>query len=461
MNVKRYFALATALALSFGLASCSASDAGNSASVQSVAMLMGVDLTGNSQYSGIVEAKATVKVAKDTNKTVEACFVEVGDEVQEGDPLFAYDTDALELTVSSAELEVEQLQNSITSYANQISELEKEKKKASSSDKLSYTLQIQEAELNKAEAEYNLKQKQAELERLKESIDETEVTAPVSGIVQSIGGSDNTASGSGDDSSYITLMETGTYRIKGTVSEEAVWSLSPGMPVTAYSRTDSSQSWTGTIESVNTSSTESDDQQSYYYSDTSGQSSAKYAFYVTLDSSDGLLIGQHVYLKTGEDAGQAEAEGIHLSSGYLVMDGENASVWVEDSNGLLALRSVTLGSYNEETDAYEITDGLSLEDYIAYPDDTLHEGMSVVEYDDSSFSDAQGDVMMEEDGLYDSGDSEYMEDAFVEGADEMADGEESAEEVPEPSAEDSSYDDSQAAATTGIIGGADAPAMEG
>lgn len=428
MKMKRYLALAMALILSLSLTACGSSEEEAGASVQSVAMLMGVDLTGNSQYGGVVEAKATVKVDKDASKTVGECYVEVGDQVQEGDPLFSYDTDALELTVSSTELEVEQLQNSIASYGNQISELEKEKKKAPSSEKLSYTLQIQEAQLNKAEAEYNLKQKQAEVERLKASMDETEVKAPVSGVVQAVGSSDSGenygySGDSGSDNTYITLMETGTYRIKGTVSEEAARSIYEGMPVTAYARTDSTQSWSGVIESVNTSTAEKDNQDSNYYSEGGGESSAKYAFYVTLDSSDGLLIGQHVYLKVGEDASQAESEGVRLPSGYLVLDGDNASVWAEGSNGKLEKRSVTLGAYNEETDEYEIADGLTLEDYIAYPDETLKEGMSTVQYDESTFASDGGSY---EEGSYEEGSNEegsYEEGSYEEGAYEEGAGE--------------------------------------
>lgn len=437
MNMKRYLALAMALILSLGLAGCAGSSQEGTASVQSVAMLMGVDLSGNSQYGGVVEAKATIKVNKDANKTVGECYVEVGDEVQEGDPLFSYDTDALQLSVSTAELEVEQLQNSISSYENQIKELEKEKKKASSSDKLSYTLQIQEAELNKAEAEYNLKQKEAELQRLKDSMDETEVYAEVSGIIQSINSDDNNNNNyygdSSSDNSYITIMQTGTYRIKGKASEEAIRNLYQGLEMTAYSRVDSTQSWHGTIESVNTSSAEEEDQNNnYYYDGSNGESSAKYSFYVALDSSDGLLIGQHVYLKLG--SGDTES-GIRLPSGYLVSVTDSSStVWADNGQGKLELRQVTLGEYDEETDEYEITEGLTLEDYIAFPDDSLSAGMATVKYDDSSFSggedgyEASGEEGYTEevygdDGEYSEGEDVGADEAAAEGAyDEAAEG---------------------------------------
>ena len=256
MKHNRILALALALtmALSLVLTGCSGGNDESSAAVQSVAMLMGVDVSGSNQFGGVVEPRATVKVRKDANKQVAECYVEVGDEVHAGDKLFAYDTDALELTVTSAELEVEQIRNSITNYETQIKALEKEKKKASSSDQLSYTLQIQEAELNKSEAEYNLQKKEVELQQLKDSVEETEVLSEVDGVIKAISqdnsGGDSYGSNGSSDDAYITIMETGTYRIKGTVSEESARSLHQGMEVTAYSRLDSSLTWHGYIDTV-------------------------------------------------------------------------------------------------------------------------------------------------------------------------------------------------------------------
>ncbi len=424
MNQKRCLALALAALLCLGLAGCAEGQGALEASapVQSVAMLMGVSLSGSDQYPGVVEPKATVSVDKDPNKTVAECSVEVGDVVQAGDLLFTYDSDALQLTLSTAELEVQQLENSITSYDNQIDDLERERRNASSDDRLEYTLQIQEAELNRSEAEYNLRQKQAELDRLRESMDETEVYAEVSGIVQSINDQDDSSTqiyyggtGLGESGAYITIMETGTYRIKGTVTEEAVGSLYQGMEVTAISRLDGNQTWHGVIESVNTSTTE-EDSNTYIDYGTNAESSSRYAFYVTLDSSDGLLIGQHVYLRAG---GSAETEsGIRLSSGYLVMDeaGETASVWAANDQDRLELRSVTLGAYDEGMDEYEITDGLTLEDYIAYPDDTLTEGMTVIRYDENSFGGAvSGGESYVDEGYVDEGyvDEGYVDEGYV------------------------------------------------
>ncbi len=49
----------------------------------------------------------------------------------------------------------------------------------------------------------------------------------------------------------------------------------------------------------------------------------------------------------------------------------NAFVWAENSRGQLEKRTVTLGEYNEMNDTYEILDGLTEEDFIAFPDPEL------------------------------------------------------------------------------------------
>ena len=44
-----------------------------------------------------------------------------------------------------------------------------------------------------------------------------------------------------------------------------------------------------------------------------------------------------------------------------------------------------LGEYNGETDTYPVLDGLTAEDYIAFPDDSLKAGMACITYDDATW----------------------------------------------------------------------------
>lgn len=108
-------------------------------------------------------------------------------------------------------------------------------------------------------------------------------------------------------------------------------------------------------------------------------SSSTYPFYVNLDSSDGLMLGQHVYIEA--DEGQDEEKiGIWLND-YFIVDADTDSpyVWVAGDNNKLEKRSVVLGQYDENLAEYEIADGLTEKDKIAFPTETLKEGMSVIE----------------------------------------------------------------------------------
>ena len=51
----------------------------------------------------------------------------------------------------------------------------------------------------------------------------------------------------------------------------------------------------------------------------------------------------------------------------------SAFVWAE-YKGKLEKRAVTLGEYNPMTDAQEVISGITMEDYIAFPDEFCREG---------------------------------------------------------------------------------------
>ena len=136
------------------------------------------------------------------------------------------------------------------------------------------------------------------------------------------------------------------------------------------SRTDDSQTWTGTVTLVdyeNPSQGSETDRNMGIASDEMSTAS-KYPFYVALDSTDGLMLGQHLYIEldTGNDA-----PGVGISGAFLCYNEDgSAYVWAE-KGGKLEKRAVTLGDYDPMTDVQKITEGLSLEDYIAYPDPEL------------------------------------------------------------------------------------------
>lgn len=416
------------------------STSSNAVFVDSVGTITG--LTGAdglfSRYSGVVEPQKTEKIQLANGLTVKQNYVSVGDEVQVGTKLFSYDTDDAQDKITQLEIDIENYEISIKSSESQITQLEKERDKVKDDEKLSYTTQIMTTQNNIKRYEYEMKSKTAEMESLKKQIANADVTSPIQGIIKSISsntGSDDSSSdtsssmnsGSDDSSAYMTIMSTGEYRIKGKINEQNMSELQEGMDMIVYSRVDESQTWRGTLTTIDKESNSSNASSSYMYgdsSDSSMTSSSTYPFYVDLESSDGLMLGQHVYLMA--DNGQEEEEdGLWLEDYYFITDEEGTVtnyVWVADENDKLEKREVTLGDYNEDTFKYEILDGLTVDDYIAFPGDDCTEGAPVtrnaedIYNDDSSLDDG-----FDEEGLDDNidwsqdGDAGFLDEGYEDG----------------------------------------------
>lgn len=368
------------------LSGCGSGTTNQTVYVQSVGDILGYDTTAT-QFSGTVESSKSQKIEKDDDKTIDEIKVQQGDSVKKGQVLFTYNKDSLQISVDSAKLEVESIQNKISSYQQQIAQLKKDKKTAGKSEQLSYNLQIQEAQLDLTSEQYNLKKKQKELDDLQKDLQNADVVAEADGVVQSIS-SDNSSDSSG---AFMTILQTGAYKIKGQVSELEVGELEQGAEVTIHSRIDDNKTWTGTISQVDTNGAVSDsDENSMNGDQNTDNTASKYTFYVVPDTQDGMMIGQHVYITVGK---QETDKGIWLNADYVVRDGDTAYVWLANTNGVLEKRTVTIGRHNEEANTYEITDGLTLDDYLAFPTDDCKEGekTTVSQADDSS-EDTSGDV---------------------------------------------------------------------
>ena len=384
--------LAASFAIGMLLAGCSDSKtAEGEASVQSVAMIAGVGSAGlYDRYAGLVVSQNEIKIEKDSDKTVLELLVKEDDEVKEGDVLFRYDTEEMQYNVDKGKLELEQMRNTLSTKQEQLKKLEAEKAKAPQSEQLSYTLEIQSMQADIMEQQYNISIKEEAQARLEASMENADVVSPVNGRVQKISesGTDN----SGNSLPYITIIETGAYRVKGTINETTAKQLQVGTAVIIRSRVDSSKTWTGSISMIDWENTVSNDSNRFYYGGSTDEmtTSSKYPFYVQLDSPEGLMIGQHVYIEP--DHGQEEqVQGIWLPS-YYINDADSSSpwVWAASKKDKLEKRNVTLGEYNADTDTWEIVNGLTADDYIAYPDDTLKAGMSVTKYDDEYFNPTPG-----------------------------------------------------------------------
>lgn len=371
--------------------------------VSKVSVLTGVESAAANRFAGVVEPQETVNVKIESGRKVKEVQVKTGDEVKAGQLLFVYDLSSIQDDLKQAQLDLDRLKNEQISLTEQIATLEAEKKKAKAEDQLSYTIEIETNKMNLKKNEYSQKSKEAEIEKLQNATGNTEVRSEIDGVIQKIDTSkmttddgdsvddstdtDYSSGDSGSDSSaFITILSTGAYRVKGKINEQNRDSIVPGESVIIRSRVDSSKTWKGTMGSIDVNNGTSDSSDNDYYGMMGGSSddqttSTSYPFYVELDSSDGLMLGQHVYIE--RDIGQDEQkDGLWISDYYIVdADTNEPYVWAANDKKKLEKRYVTLGKHDDDLEEYEIVDGLTKKDSIAFPTDALQEGETTEEGD--------------------------------------------------------------------------------
>lgn len=367
MNLKKAFALVLAICLTLTMAACSKEGAVYVQSVEDLASMGGI--VPGDRFAGIVVSENVTEINKDGDKTIAELLVKEGDDVAEGQELFSYDTDALQLALDKQRLELEQLEATIENYYSQIMTLERDRDRASANNKLQYTIEIQSAQLDLKEAEMNLKTKQTEVQASETLLENATVVSPVGGRVTSISesGTDNF----GNPLPYITIQQSGSYRIKGTLGELQRGGIVEGDRMKVFSRTGAEETWTGTVTLVDYESPYQGSDMDRYYGMSSDEmsSSSKYPFYVELESYDGLILGQHIYMELQTE--EEQTAGIRISGAFFCYEEDgSAYVWAE-KRGKLEKRPVTLGEYNPMQDTWEVTEGLTEEDYIAFPDPQL------------------------------------------------------------------------------------------
>lgn len=383
---KKTILITLALAMALGLAACGSE--GTAVPVQRADQLAAAGQAAE-RYAGMVVSDNVVEIQRDSSKTIEELYVEVGQEVKAGDKLFSYDSDALELDLEKAQLEVEKMTNEQEDYADQLEKLEKQLSKTkNSSTKVKLTLEVNTLKTTMMENDYNLASKENEIEKLTEMLANVDIITPVDGTVRQI-------DEQGQSGCYITVQQSGAYRIQGAINEMSMSNgLMIGSRVIAHSRV-SDETWTGTVVSIDTEASVQNDNNVYYYNtgimDTMTGTS-NYVFYVELDSVEGLLLGQHVYIELVPT--EIAMEGLWIPESYLfemAMDEEtfemSASVWADNGSGKLEQRTVTLGMYDGMTGCYEILSGITADDYLADPLNPNSEaGAATSKREESDFS---------------------------------------------------------------------------
>ncbi len=124
------------------------------------------------------------------------------------------------------------------------------------------------------------------------------------------------------------------------------------------------------------------------------------------------MVSMSIWKNTGDEE---QKDGLWLEDYYIMQEDDGkAYVWMADKNNQLTKQEVTLGDYDEDEMKYEITDGLTEDDYITVPQDGIQEGAPVI------YNDASEDTSSMDGSWSDGSDgSDEMDGSWSDGSDEM------------------------------------------
>lgn len=332
-------------------------------------------------FMGVVEGQESTSITKSSERELDSIFVSEGDIVEKGTPLFSYKTESLEAENTQYGFDIEGYKLSIDDYNRQITKLQSDYDKIKGqtdkdkADREDIQNQITGLNTDIAIANNSIEQTTAKIEENNKKIGNSTVTSPVAGTITKIADDTNPYT---TDGSFITILGSKEMRVKGQINEQNVWAINVDEPVTLRSRVDKTQTWTGTITKIDTESKQENNNDSYG-SSSSDSSSTKYPFYITLDNSEGLMMGQHLYIEIGAgDTSEMDfSDGTYIYDYYIAYDEDvNPFVWVS-KKGKLCKQPIELGEYYDTEMVYSVS-GISNDDLIAYPMDDYTEGMKTV-----------------------------------------------------------------------------------
>ncbi|MDQ0208050.1 efflux RND transporter periplasmic adaptor subunit [Alkalicoccobacillus murimartini] len=349
---------------------------------------MGMEQYSLQAFTGKVEAEKQEKVFADSELgKIKETFVQEGDEVEEGTPLFEYEPLEIEdvsLEIEQAQMELEMSYLQINQTQKSIDKLNKAIKKAEKEEK-----ELLQEELD--QSNYDLKvinletgQVQKRLDALKKTSETNPnvVVSKTAGIVQSI--NTDIADGAQNSSEpFIQIIAHGDYLIKSQINELLLGSIEEGTEILVTAKNGQEGEWIGTITDIGKlpASSEGDE---YGYEETNPQTS-KYPFTVVLPEHEGLEIGYHVNLEPLLGEVEEISDQIVVYPDLVFEEDGTSYVWKMSEEQTWMKQEVEVGEINDDAYTAEILSGLTNEDFVTFPDPAPTEGDEVILFEDMSY----------------------------------------------------------------------------
>ncbi len=215
---------------------------------------------------------------------------------------------------------------------------------------------IEQMTLTVQKDDLDLRIKQNELEVMKNTNDDGNIVAKVSGTVSKVQNKDNYNS----TQPFVIVTATDEYYISGSIGEFDLENIELGDTV-SISSWDTGVTAEAIISYISDSPSTSED--NYYYS--SGNSNiSNYEFKATFDKSSGIEIGSSVNISiTPSDAAVG---GFYIPAYFIRKDSSGNYIMKMNEEGFLQKEYVQLGKtlWGEMT---EIKSGVTMDDYLAFP----------------------------------------------------------------------------------------------
>ena len=360
----------------------SAGDGSSEIYVMALSDIMGENSSYTPEvFMGVVEGQETTSITKSSEREIEKLFVAEGDTVSKDTPLFSYKTDTLAAENTQYEFDIEGYRLEIDNHNREIAKLQADIAKIKGqtdedkNNREDMENQIEGLKTDIAITENSIKQTQVKIEDNKRKMNNSTVKSSVEGVITKIADDTNPYT---TDGSYITILASKEMTVKGQVNEQNVSAINVDEPVTLRSRVDSTKTWKGKITKIDTE-TKPEENENEGYGGASEGEATKYPFYIALESSDGLMMGQHLYVELGVNGGEEMdfTNGTYIYDYYLAYDeGEKPFVWASEK-GKLVKKPVELGEFFEDQMVYSVK-GIDKDTLLAYPMDDFEEGMKTV-----------------------------------------------------------------------------------
>ncbi|MEH6891138.1 efflux RND transporter periplasmic adaptor subunit [Bacillus sp. JJ864] len=314
------------------------------------------------KFGGEVIPNGIETIAFDPTKGNYELAVKKGDQVKKGQLLFKYNNSSIKLEKSEAEMQKKLAEKEVSLLQKQLDASKQKLQTAKQSGAAGDMLKAAEQEVQAQETQ--LETKKFEVEKAKQMMQNSQekenalsVTSPVDGMIEDINkGTEEKAAMSG-----MTIRTAGPLKVKGQLSEYELSQMKVGQEVSVTSKTVPGKTWTGKVTEIGTTPLKNMDE---------NKTVSNYPFVITLDNSDDLQPGFHVYVT----AKSGEANGLVVPKSSIVKKGDKNIVFVV-KGGKAKEQAITI---EFETDSEAKISGLKTgEQVISKPEKDLQDGMEV------------------------------------------------------------------------------------